>query len=215
MNSDPSIAKPSITKPSYHHGDLHQSLLAAATLIIRDAGVEGLSMRKLADRVGVSRTAPYHHFRDKQALLSELALKGFRQYCRETDALFADPVLDGVQQLEHFVRLYLRFALDNPELYSLMFGQTLWKSGTPSEALRTEAYASFRDFVKRVAGWQQQGVLPDSCEPLRYAQVAWSTLHGLSRLVNDGIYVEASSVDEISSTVLLLFRQQLVIDSTA
>ncbi|MFT6915830.1 MAG: AcrR family transcriptional regulator [Motiliproteus sp.] len=208
MNSDPSIAK-----PSYHHGDLHKSLLEAATLIIRDAGVEGLSMRKLADRVGVSRTAPYHHFRDKQALLSELARKGFRQYSFEADTLFADPLLDGVQQLEQFVRLYLTFALDNPELYSLMFGQTLWKSGTPSDALRTEAYASFRDFVKRVAGWQQQGVLPDGCEALRYAQVAWSTLHGLSRLVNDGIYIEAGSIDEICATVLRLFRQQLVIGS--
>ncbi len=196
-------------KSRYHHGDLHESLLQAATLIIREAGVDGLSMRKLADRVGVSRTAPYHHFRDKQALLSELALKGFRQYSQQIDTLFADPLLDGVQQLEQFVRLYLKFALDNPELYNLMFGQTLWKSGAPSEALRTEAHTAFRDFVKRVAGWQQQAVLPAGAEALRFAQVAWSTLHGLCRLVNDGIYVEASSIDEICATVLSLFRQQL------
>lgn len=208
MNSDDPIAK-----PSYHHGDLYGCLLQAATLIIREAGVDGLSMRKLADRVSVSRTAPYHHFRDKQALLSELALKGFREYSLEMDALFADPGLDGVQRLEQFVRLYLQFALDNPELYGLMFGQALWKSGTPSEALRTEAHTTFRNFVKQVADWQQQGVLPSGCEALRYAQVAWSTLHGLSRLVNDGIYIETSSIDEISATVLRLFRQQLVVSS--
>lgn len=196
-------------KSSYHHGDLHESLLQAATLIIREAGVGGLSMRKLADRVGVSRTAPYHHFRDKQTLLSELALKGFRQYSQQMDAFFSDPALDGTQRLEQFVRHYLTFALDNPELYNLMFGQALWKSGSPSDALRTEAHATFRDFVKRVADWQQQGVLPAGAEALRFAQVAWSTLHGLCRLVNDGIYVEASSIDEICTTLLSLFRQQL------
>lgn len=201
------------TKPSYHHGDLYQSLLQAATLIIREAGVDGLSMRKLADRVGVSRTAPYHHFRDKQALLSALALQGFRQYSQQIEALCSDSDLDGAQRLEQFVRHYLAFALDNPELYALMFGQPLWKSGNPSDALRTEAYRAFRDFVSRVADWQQQGVLPSGCEALRFAQVAWSTLHGLCRLVNDGIYVEASSIDEICATLLQLLRQQLGVTS--
>ena len=196
-------------KPSYHHGDLYQSLLQASTLIIREAGVEGLSIRTLADRVGVSRTAPYHHFRDKQALLSALALQGFRQYSQQIEVLFCDPHLDGEQRLEQFVRHYLTFALENPELYALMFGQPLWKSGHPSDELRTEAYGAFRDFVRRVAGWQQQGVLPNGCEALRFAQVAWSTLHGLCRLVNDGIYVEAQSIDEICITLLRLFRQQL------
>ena len=203
---DMTATEPDI-KSNYHHGDLHESLLQAATLIIREAGVDSLSMRKLADRVGVSRTAPYHHFRDKQALLSELALKGFRQYSQLIDTIFTNAELDAEQRLEEFVRLYLKFALTNPELYSLMFGQALWKSGCPSEALRTEAHAVFRHFVKRVAEWQEQGVLPADNDALRYAQVAWSALHGLCQLVNDGIYVEASSIDEISTTLLKLLRR--------
>ncbi len=175
--------------------------------IIQESGVDGLSMRKLADRVGVSRTAPYHHFRDKQALLSELALKGFREYSQQIDAAVSAPGLSAVQQLERFVRGYLRFALDHPEAYSLMFGQAIWKSGQPSDRLHTEAYAAFEAIVERVSGWQTAGVLPADAEALRLAQVVWSSLHGLSRLVIDGIYVESDSIDAITTTLLSLLRQ--------
>lgn len=197
------------SKDSYHHGDLYASLLQAAMAILDEAGVEGLSMRKLADRVGVSRTAPYHHFRDKQALLSALALKGFNEYSQQIDALMEDPGLGAEQQLDRFVKTYLRFALDNPQAYNLMFGQAVWKSGQPSDALHDQAYASFRRIVDMVERWQREGVLPSGCESLRFTQVIWSTLHGLCRLVIDGVYVESDSINAISDTVLQLLRQQL------
>lgn len=196
-------------KDNYHHGDLHSSLLQAAMELITEAGIDGLSMRKLADRVGVSRTAPYHHFRDKQALLSALALQGFSEYSQQIDAVMTDSNLDAEQRLTAFVRTYLRFALDNPQAYNLMFGQAVWKSGQPSEALHAEAYATFRSFVDLVERWQAEGVLPAGCEALRFTQVIWSTLHGLCRLVIDGVYVESDSIDAISETLLLLLRQQI------
>jgi hypothetical protein len=59
-------AKAETAKASYHHGDLRSSLLDAANAMLKEHGIEGLSLRKLADRVGVSRTAPYHHFKDKK-----------------------------------------------------------------------------------------------------------------------------------------------------
>ncbi|WP_421865476.1 TetR/AcrR family transcriptional regulator [Motiliproteus sp.] len=197
------------TKNSYHHGDLHASLLKAATAIIAEAGVEGLSMRKLADRVGVSRTAPYHHFRDKQALLSELAISGFREFTTEVDSIAANDQLDAGAKLEAFVRFYLKFAMGQPEVYNLMFGQSIWKSGEPSQHLIEEGHAAFRRFVELVEQWQLEGTIPSGCEPLRYAQVAWSSLHGLCRLAIDGIYADASSVDAVSDTLIQLLRQQL------
>ena len=63
----------------YHHGDLHATLLQEANTLLNEQGIEGLSLRKLAERAGVSRTAPYHHFRDKNALLCALATQAFRQ----------------------------------------------------------------------------------------------------------------------------------------
>ena len=62
-----------MTKASYHHGNLHEALLQAARELLADSGVEDLSLRKLARAAGVSATAPYSHFRDKQSLLAELA----------------------------------------------------------------------------------------------------------------------------------------------
>ncbi|HAD65476.1 MAG TPA: TetR family transcriptional regulator, partial [Alcanivorax sp.] len=57
-----------MTQPGrYHHGDLHAALLREAAVLLREQGVEGLSLRRLAERAGVSRTAPYHHFTDKNA----------------------------------------------------------------------------------------------------------------------------------------------------
>ena len=66
-------------RPSYHHGDLRQALLRAAKQLIAEAGIENLSLRKLAERAGVSRTAPYHHFSDKNDLLCAIAAEGFRR----------------------------------------------------------------------------------------------------------------------------------------
>ena len=70
-------SKKATTKGSYHHGDLRSSLLEAAKAMLSESGIEGLSLRKLADRVGVSRTAPYHHFKDKNELLCAIAQEGF------------------------------------------------------------------------------------------------------------------------------------------
>jgi len=196
------------TKPTYHHGDLRGALLDAATALIREAGVDGLSMRKLADRVGVSRTAPYHHFVDKQALLSALAEAGFRRYeAALQQALASAPTADA--QLRAFIRCYLTFALAHPESYDLMFGHSVWKAGVPSESLRGEAHRVFKRYVERVRLWQQQQLLPAGVETLRLAQVTWSTLHGLARLSIDGIYLQPNHLDELLDVAERLFRQAL------
>ncbi|WP_240500218.1 TetR/AcrR family transcriptional regulator [Halioglobus japonicus] len=112
-------------KTRYHHGDLRRSLLDAAAELLREEGEAGLSMRQLAARVGVSRTAPYHHFKDKQELLCAIAEEGFRRYI---EVLSLDAGNLSEQRLQRFVREYLDFALDNVEYYDLMFGSRLWKS---------------------------------------------------------------------------------------
>lgn len=192
-------------KTSYHHGDLRSSLLEAATRLIAEGGVDALSMRKLADQVGVSRTAAYHHFADKHALLSALAEEGFKIYERLLHKAMAN-VSDPDERLSSFAHCYLDFAQSNPEIYNLMFGQSVWKAGLPTDQLKTQAYASFRNYVERVVQWQQQGVIPSQVDPLRFAQVSWSTLHGLSRLLIDGIYVDTKHLDEVIDLAVSMFR---------
>ncbi len=114
----------------YHHGDLHSTLLREANRLLDEDGIDGLSLRKLAERAGVSRTAPYHHFRDKNALLCALATQAFSQL----DEMIGRQLQgDGSRErIQHFVSEYLRFATEHPEQYELMFGRTIWKSGYPT-----------------------------------------------------------------------------------
>src|SRR5580765_6019172 len=72
--------KPQVRQPvrPYHHGNLRRALLDEALTTIRKHGVEGLTLREIGARVGVSRTALYRHFADKRALLAAVATEGFR-----------------------------------------------------------------------------------------------------------------------------------------
>lgn len=187
----------------YHHGDLRAALLREAGLLLREQGVEGLSLRRVAERAGVSRTAPYHHFEDKNALLCALAEIGFQRL----DALMETldfSAGDRDVRLREFVHGYLRFAIDDPEQYELMFGRTLWKAGRPTASLKRVAHGCFRRYVERLGEPAQRAWLPAGADPLRLAQASWATLHGLCRLLLDGIYVDATDMEAVSDQAVNL-----------
>ena len=206
MTQSPSCSKPS---GAYHHGDLRAQLLDVAARLLREEGEAGLSMRRLAQELGVSRTAPYHHFSDKHSLLCGIAEAGFRRF-RDVccaPALWQPPTFGEAALLE-FARQYTAFALSHAEYYDLMFGGKLWKSSAPTDSLKTESYAAFRDFVGHIRSLQAQGAIAADLDALRFAQLSWSTLHGMSRLLIDGIYLDAATVDEMSATAAaMLWRQ--------
>lgn len=198
----------------YHHGDLRAALLHEAALLLRNEGIDGLSLRKLAEKVGVSRMAPYHHFKDKHELLCALAAQGFDHL----DQLMSDANLvpsDNLEeQLRSFVRGYLRFATSQPERYDLMFGRPIWKTGTPSDELKQIAYSTFRHYAEKVGGMISNGRLPEGSNPLRLAQASWATLHGLCRLMIDGIYVNAMDMDEVSEESIRVMLAMLSVERT-
>ena len=99
---------------SYHHGNLREALLQEAILCIRRAGVENLSLRALARNTGVSQTAPYRHFTDKNALLAELATQAFNELADSTAALIR-PQQSAAANMQLAGEAYLRYALQNPE----------------------------------------------------------------------------------------------------
>lgn len=196
-------------KKAYHHGDLRQTLLQSATAIIREGGVDALSMRKLADAVGVSRTAPYHHFKDKNELLCAIAERGFADHLHTVSTLPRQyPELDGLALFERYVLSYIRFADENPETYDLMFGKEIWKLGTPSPSLKAISKDSFQHWIEWIAELQSQQVLTSAHPTLRVAQVSWATLHGLCRLLNDGIYVNRDDLEEMGKTAAAMLLRQ-------
>ncbi|SIS79590.1 TetR/AcrR family transcriptional regulator [Neptunomonas antarctica] len=195
-------------KKSYHHGDLRKTLVDTATDIIRGGGVESLSMRKLADQVSVSRTAPYHHFKDKNALLCAIAEQGFLLQDLTVKQMPADyPDFSAAALFEHYVLTYIRFANEHPETYDLMFGREIWKTGKPTESLKTISKSSFRRWVEWIAQLQQQDLFDRNEPALRIAQASWAALHGLCRLFNDGIYVNRDDLEAIAKTTVKMLIQ--------
>lgn len=191
-------------KNTYHHGDLRQGLLDAGTQLIRKEGIDNLSMRKLADALGVSRSAAYHHFRDKTALLSAVAEEGFKA---QDQILGKLPMSDNRKRFEQFVRSYIHFATDNPEQYDLMYGREIWKSGGASETLEQAAKRSFKNWLDEVEKLQNDGFMPNKIPTLRVAQATWATLHGLCRLLNDGVYMNRDDIEDMGQTAVeLLLR---------
>lgn len=195
------------TKANYHHGDLHSVLIETAAAIIRNEGESALSMRRLAAETGVSRTAPYHHFKDKHELLCAIAEEGFHRFDAHMESLGDNALLEDY--LRHYVRFYVDFATQQSEYYDLMFGSQLWKSEHVTDSLRASSHATFRKFVDRVTANCEDMDLPDAVAPLRFAQVSWSTLHGLSRLVIDGIYVDHNATDAICEAIVALQARHL------
>lgn len=193
------------TKSRYHHGNLRETLVQQATDMVNDVGIEGLSLRKLADAVGVSRTALYHHFADKNALLCAIAEQGFSRWRSEAEKIFVQTGLSPQEKVTRFVRDYIYYAADNPQLYELMFGRTIWKNASPTETLKSIAYPCFQQQVEMTRQWQAQGIMPQQEDTLRLAQVTWGTMHGIARLLIDGIYADRSHIDEMCQCAMHLF----------
>lgn len=188
------MTKEKSNKATYHHGDLRKTLLDDAALLLREHGEAGLSMRNLADRAGVSRTAAYHHFQGKNDLLCAIAEEGFRRY-REViypEGLWDEPPVDQLK-IQQFISNYIDFAINNSEYYDLMFGGNLWKSEQVTKTLTEEAHGAFRAYTEGIRSWQNIGAISEKVDALRYAQVSWSTMHGMSRLLIDGIYLNNDS----------------------
>ena len=186
----------STLKTQYHHGDLTKSLLESAAIIIKEQGVESLSMRKLADTVGVSRTAPYHHFKDKNALLCALAEQGF---CEQEKILKVLRAQKNTAQegFSKYVHAYLDYALQHNETYDLMYGRTLWKAGNPSDSLKAASKQTFKAWIDWVEELQGQNILPNNNTSLRIGQTTWASLHGLARLFIDGIYLDKEDLSDM------------------
>jgi AcrR family transcriptional regulator len=193
------------TKKKYHHGDLRKSLVITATEMVTEAGIEGLSLRKLAERIGVSRTAAYHHFTDKNDLLCAIAEQGFAKWHHHVIEIFSEEKRSNEDKYRHFVHAYIGFATSNPSLYELMFGQVIWKENNSTEALKNIAYATFNYQVEMTKLWQEQGIIIKEENSLRLAQVTWATLHGIARLVIDGIYAQESQIDEMCECAVNVF----------
>ena len=110
-----------------------------------------------------------------------------------------------IDKYRNFVHGYIRFAINNPSLYELMFGRIIWKDNNSTQTLRDVAYPNFNYQVQMTKIWQEKGLMAQGENTLRLAQVTWGTLHGLARLIIDGIYGDAEHIDEMCECIVNTF----------
>jgi AcrR family transcriptional regulator len=113
---------PTAARP-YHHGDLRRALIEAGRRLLEREGSAALSLRAVAREAGVSAAAPYHHFKDRAALLYAVAHEGQVALYTAMCAAF-DSTEPGQQRIVAVGVAYVEFALANPALYRLMFETT-------------------------------------------------------------------------------------------
>jgi len=172
---------------SYHHGDLKTALIDAAKQLLKEKGVEALSLRTLASEVGVSHMAPYAHFKNKTELFQAIAADGFNSLTERMEQVDIDQ--KATQLILEYGTQYIEFALANAPLYRLMLSQTqvLGPEGADgsdahmSEELRA---ASKRPHKLLVDAFGR--ISKDKVTQNVRAQGAWSIVHGMSALLIDG-----------------------------
>ncbi|MBP0000121.1 MAG: TetR/AcrR family transcriptional regulator [Cyanobacteria bacterium SID2] len=185
---------------TYHHGNLRQALIDTAIETIAEKGVNSLSLREVARRVGVSHSASYRHFADKEALLAAVAEEGFLGLTQAlTTALQnrLETTADcSLERLQASGIAYVKYAFDRPEYYRVMFGSgAIDRSRYPS--LQNASQQAFQVLVDLViAGQNAEKIRPG--DPVKLAWVAWSLVHGLAMLAIDG-QLPISETHEIES----------------
>jgi len=171
-------------KARYHHGDLRRALLEEAVRTIRDDGTAAFTLRAVGARLGVSRTALYRHFADKSALLNAVSEDGFRRLGDALESAWTDAG-GGVPGFEAMGSAYVRFALDNPSHYRVMFG--VWNSREHHDpALRAAGTRAFQLLVDALAALQRDGVARRDETSVAVARYVWAVVHGIAMLGIDG-----------------------------
>lgn len=181
----------------YHHGDLKAALVRAGLAAVETGGPDALSLRDLAQSLGVSRAAPYRHFADRNALLATLAAQGFDDLKAAYDHALAQ---DGAPQaaLRRLAGAYLSLAFARPGLFRVMFDEAV-AAGPPCAA----AEQVFEIFERAVG--QADPEADPHARRLR-AVVGWSALHGFAALIQSrrlrGAMVEPLTETEMVEAVI-------------
>jgi AcrR family transcriptional regulator len=168
----------------YHHGNLREALIQAALDLIAKKGPAGFTFADAARSAGVSSAAPYRHFRDRDALIADVARRGFDLFAARLEAAWNEGRPEPFAAVETLGRAYLAFARGEPAYYSAMFEAGLSFDGDPG--LRQAADRSF--LVLRRAAETLSALLPREKRPpaLMMSLHIWALSHGIASLFGRG-----------------------------
>jgi len=168
----------------YHHGNLKEALVRAALELIAEKGPAGFTFADAARFAGVSPAAPYRHFRDRDALLADVAQRGFVLFSAALAKAWDEGRPDVMTAFDRLGKAYLAFAKGEPAYYSAMFEAGVSLDSDPQ--LREASESAFA--VLRAAAETLVAMMPPQGRPpaLMVALHVWSMTHGIASLFGRG-----------------------------
>lgn len=203
MNKNDVASMTQNARDAYHHGDLKESLISAATVLVREKGPDKFSMTDACKLAGVSKAAPYRHFDNKEDLLRSVISVGFEQMRQDMIVASQGFVSGSNQRICAIGLTYIAFAVREPAIFKLMFGNSVNVKEPDSEMIGKPTFQILLDEI--VARTQLRNV----DELMAIAFPLWTLVHGASMLTIDDSYnriYPGSNTDQmiIDSTELLL-----------
>jgi AcrR family transcriptional regulator len=194
----------------YHHGNLKEALIRAALELIAEKGPAGFTFAEAARFAGVSPAAPYRHYRGRDDLLADVALRGFEQFADALTKAWDDGRPDPMTAFERMGKAYLAFARAEPAYYSAMF-ETGISPTTSAElgAAGDRAFAVIRNASERLISGLPVGKRPPA---LMVALHVWSMSHGIASLFGRGDAARRPlpmSTDELLEAGVLVYLRGL------
>jgi len=171
-------AEPAPEPKPYHHGNLRETLLAAADGVLARQGATGITLRDVAKAAGVSHAAPYHHFASLDEMLAAVAERGFAQLTMAMAAPAGES--DPRERLLQICEAYVNCARSHPAQFRLMFGPLLARKHE-FPALKAAAEGAFAQLLAASTAL-------DAERGAELALLGWSLAHGLSNLLIDGAF---------------------------
>jgi AcrR family transcriptional regulator len=194
----------------YHHGNLRETLLTAAVDLIAQKGPAGFTIAEAARQAGVSPAAPYRHFRDADALLAEVALRGFDRLAARLTQAWNNGRPSPIRAFEAMGRAYLAVAREEPAYYAAMFETRLALDSYPDlKAAGDRAFAALREAADVLSATVPDGTRPPS---LMMALHIWALSHGIASLFVRGDPSRRRlpmSAEDLLEAGVLLYLQSL------
>jgi AcrR family transcriptional regulator len=165
-------------RQGYHHGNLKEALVAAARTLIAGRGPAGFTLSEAARLAGVSAAAPYRHFKDRDALIAEVARRGFGEFGRRLAAAWAgaEGATTGFAKMGE---AYLAFAREEPGYYGAMFAS----GGARAPAARgSSTFGELEHVIARIVGGQGGRGHSPGIDPRALAYQVWAMSHGIATL---------------------------------
>ena len=180
---------PEHARRGYHHGQLKDALLDAARMLVAERGAAGFTLSEAAKLVGVTGAAPYRHFADRQALMAELARRGFDMFAHRLAGAWDGGRPDPVSALHRMGHAYMAFAREEPGLYGAMFADCRDFSAPPDPSA-SRSLTQLQTAAAAVLA--HHGARRDGAAAL--ALDIWAFTHGVAMLALAG-HLGAANLD--------------------